>query len=72
MLDRINEIILEQEGEEVTLDSRLKDSGMDSFSYAFFWAYIQDEYPEFTDPYINSIDYDTYTLRDMVNHHENN
>jgi hypothetical protein len=71
MLDRINEIILEQDGKEVSLNSKLIDSEMDSFSYAFFWAYVQDEYPEFTDEYVNVIDYTTFTIKEMVDKHEN-
>lgn len=71
ILDRINEIIKEQQGKALNEENLLTDSEMDSFSYAFFWAYINDEYPEFNNDYVNTINYETYTIKEMINHHEN-
>lgn len=71
MLEFINEIIEDQEGIPVTIESKLIDSEMDSFSYAFFWAYINDKYPEFTAEYVDTIDYSVYTIKEMIDYHEN-
>jgi len=65
-LSQINEFIEEQDGLEILdIDDLLINSEMDSFSYAFFWAYFESEVVELGNEYVNGIDYETYTIRDL-------
>lgn len=70
-IDELNLIIEEQGGNPVDSEKLLADSGMDSFSYAFFWAYTEEKFPMFDVKYVNNIDYSTYKIKDMVEHYEN-
>lgn len=67
ILDTINEIILEENGSVVGIDSYLLDSDMDSFAYAVFWFKVDDEFPNcFDKEYIQKIDYVSYTVKELI------
>lgn len=66
VISKLNEFIAEENGEEITIDSFLLDSDLDSFSYALFWFKVCEEYPHIDNDYWKTIDYVTYEVRELV------
>lgn len=66
IIDVVNIIFL-TENAKVLKDenSLLIDSELDSFGYAILWIELDEEYGCFSIEYIDSIDYETYTLKDL-------
>lgn len=53
------------EAKQMGEDDRLIDAPLDSFGYAMFWVEVSDKYG-LEDDYTNGIDYDTYTVRELI------
>lgn len=71
VLNFINDIICNETpmGENASIlgeEDLLKSSSMDSLGYAMFWLEISQEY-KINEEYTNSIDYETYTVGDLIN-----
>jgi len=66
-LDRINQALLSREAKALSAEDYLLDSDMDSFSYAMFWMELDEAYGIFTLEYIQSIEYATLTMADIIN-----
>jgi len=72
VLDVINEVIREERGKRVTLDSTLLDADLDSFGITMLFVRLDDEYEYFkkaglseNDPF-GEIPYETITIREIV------
>lgn len=73
ILDKINQIIEEEHGREVTEESLLTDCEIDSFGYALLWLGLENDIvktPEdvkiFSREYTDSIDYGVYKVGEIV------
>lgn len=73
ILDKINQIIEEEHGVEVTEESLLTDCDIDSFGYALLWLGLENDIvktPEdvkiFSREYTDSIDYSVYKVCEIV------
>ncbi len=72
ILDRLNEIIIEEKGIRVTMDSLLKDAELDSLGTVIAIAVLESDYPIFKDvpvdaDALSTLDFTTLTIRDLVN-----
>lgn len=73
ILDKINQIIEEEHGKEVTEESLLADCEIDSFGYALLWLGLENDVvktPEdvkvFSKEYTDSIDYSIYRVSEII------
>lgn len=71
VLDRLNEIIVEEKGIPVTMDSMWTDSELDSLGTVITFAILESEYPIFKDmecdaDALSTIDLQTLTIRELV------
>lgn len=55
ILNYINKVIKKERGKEVTEESTIADSELDSFSYALFWLSLENKYGKFYDDEIEKI-----------------
>ena len=65
----INEVIeretpADQSPKNVSEDNLLYESGLDSFGFAMLWVDVSDKYG--FDIKLGKVDYDTYTVKDMI------
>lgn len=60
ILESENAIPLEDE------NSLLTESELDSFGYAVLWIELNEEYECFDVEYVNSINYEEYRLKDLI------
>lgn len=72
ILDRLNEIIVEEKGERVTMNSLWTDSNLDSLGTVITIATLEADYPIFKDVPIDAdalstLDFPNLTIRDLVN-----
>lgn len=68
----VNEILENENAKPLqNLDDLLIDSELDSFGYAILWIELQEKYKCFSVEYVNEIDYEVYTLRDLVERIQN-
>lgn len=72
ILDRLNEIIVEEKGFRVTMNSNFSDADLDSLGTVMTIATLEADYPIFHDVPIDAdalstIDFKTLTIRDLVN-----
>jgi hypothetical protein len=72
ILDRLNEIIVEEKGDRVTMDSMWTDSNLDSLGTVITISMLEYDYPLFHDVPVDadalqSLDFLTLTIRDLVN-----
>jgi acyl carrier protein len=72
ILDRLNEIIVEEKGERVTMDSLWTDSNLDSLGTVITIATLEADYPIFYDvpvdaDALSTLDFQNLTIRDLVN-----
>lgn len=71
VLSIINDIIREEKGTRVTLESSLRDAALDSFGITMLFIALEDEYQYFSkagieeDPF-KMIPYDTITIKEIV------
>jgi len=71
ILDTMNQVIREEKGMRVTINSSLKDANLDSFGYTVLFLELDDKYnifidvPVGEDPYA-TIDWDTITVREVI------
>ncbi|MGG7073191.1 hypothetical protein U5B43_02855 [Campylobacter sp. 9BO] len=66
-LDKVNEIVFCVGGDKVGLDDSLNKAGLDSFAWLEFWLELDEYYPlNFTQEYINSLDYSKTTFGDIA------
>jgi len=62
----INNIIVNERGVALNEEQLLTASNLDSFSYAVFWLTLADEGINMQDKWIDSIDYSTLRVRDVI------
>lgn len=64
----INDILVSENARELEENELLKDSGLDSFGFIVLYITLDAEYNlnKFDNAYATSIDYNTYTLKDML------
>lgn len=79
ILDKINKIIISEDGVELSENDLLISSQMDSFSYTLFWFSFLAEYKIFKEDlederaedkrlndFLNGIDYESYRVKDLI------
>lgn len=71
ILDRLNEIILEEKGTKVSMNSTFADANLDSLGTVITIASLEAEYPIFKDlpidqDALSTIDFQTLTIRELV------
>lgn len=67
ILNYINKVIKKERGKEVTEDSMLADSEIDSFSYAIFWLSLENKYGKFYDDDLDKIPGSKLKIETIVN-----
>lgn len=71
ILDRLNEIIVDEKGVSVGMDSMWTDAELDSLGTLITIATLESEYPIFKnmpdEDALASIDFHTLTIRDLIN-----
>ena len=72
ILDRLNEIIIEEKGLRVTMKSMWSDAELDSLGTVIAIAILESDYPIFKDvpvdaDALSTLDFTTLTIRDLVN-----
>jgi len=71
ILDRLNEIIVDEKGERVTMNSMFSDAQLDSLGTVITIATLEADYPIFKDVPIDAdalstMDFQTLTIRELV------
>ena len=71
ILDRLNEIIVEEKGVRVTMNSLFSDAELDSLGTVITIATLEADYPIFKDipvdaDALSTIDFTTLTIRELV------
>lgn len=72
ILNRLNEIIVEEKGMRVTMNSKWTDTDLDSLGTVITIAVLESDYPLFYDVPVDAdalttLDFETLTIRDLVN-----
>ncbi len=72
ILDRLNEIIIEEKGLRVTMNSMWTDAKLDSLGTVLTIAILEGDYPLFYDEPVDAdalanMNFETLTIRDLVN-----
>ena len=72
ILNRLNEIIVEEKGFRVTMNSMWTDTDLDSLGTVITIAVLESDYPLFYDVPVDAdalltLDFETLTIRDLVN-----
>jgi acyl carrier protein len=71
ILDRLNEIIVDEKGVRVDMNSMWTDAELDSLGTVITIAVLESEYPIFKDipdaDALSTIDFPNLTIRDLVN-----
>jgi len=72
ILDRLNEIIIEEKGLRVNMDNKWIDAELDSLGTVIAISVLEADYPLFYDIPIEadalvSLDFENLTIRDLVN-----
>lgn len=72
-LDFINNILVTENAKAIAEDNLLTDSELDSFGYAVLFITLEADLNLncFEKEYLNSIDYKTYTMKDLLDRIEN-
>lgn len=72
-LDFINDVLVTENAKAIAEDNLLTDSELDSFGYAVLFITLEADLNLncFEKEYLNSIDYKTYTMKDLLNRIEN-
>jgi hypothetical protein len=71
ILETINDVVREEKGKRVDINSTLRDAELDSFGITMLFIQLDDKYQYFTkaglgdDPFSN-IEYDTITIAEIV------
>jgi len=71
ILDRLNEIIVDEKGVRVTMDSMFSDAELDSLGTVITIATLEADYPIFKDvpkdaDALSSMNFQTLTIRELV------
>jgi acyl carrier protein len=67
ILDRLNEIIIEEKGSPVTINSTWMEADLDSLGTLITVATLESEYPFIApDKGLDSIDWPNFTIRELV------
>lgn len=67
IIEKVNEILTSENAKELESEEQLlTQSDLDSFGYAILWIELNEEYGCFDVEYVNSIDYETYRLGDLI------
>ena len=71
IIDYMNNIIREEKGSRITINSSLRDADLDSFGITMLFVALDDEYQYFTkgrysDNPFGEISYDTIMISDIV------
>lgn len=72
-LELINKILIEENAKAIQEDNLLTDSELDSFGYAVLFITLEADLNLncFGKEYLSSIDYKTYTMKDLLDRIEN-
>lgn len=72
-LDFINDVLVTENAKAIAEDNLLTDSELDSFGYAVLFITLEADLNLncFEKEYLNSIDYKTYTMKDLLDRIEN-
>lgn len=72
-LDFINDVLVTENAKAIAEDNLLTDSKLDSFGYAVLFITLEADLNLncFEKEYLNSIDYKTYTMKDLLDRIEN-
>lgn len=70
--DFINNVITREHGKALEENNLITECQIDSFGYALLWLEISQEYKCVTVDYVNTIDYKTYRLADLIDYIERN
>ncbi len=68
----VNKVIEREHGKELEENDLFTECQIDSFGYALLWLEIAQEYKCVTVDYVNTIDYKTYRLIDLIDYIERN
>lgn len=66
VLDQLNKFLKAENGNPVTLDSKWKDSGVDSFGTTMVFCDMDEKYGCFDKEWLNSVDWENLTIQDVV------
>ncbi len=66
LLDEINKILVEEDAKPIKEDDLLTYSELDSFGYTMLFFQIDEQYNCFNSSYVNSIDFNKYTGKDLI------
>mgnify|MGYP000182763278 CR=1 FL=1 len=67
IIEKVNEILVSENAKALEDENQLlTESELDSFGYAILWIELNEEYKCFSVEYVNEIDYETYTLKDLI------
>lgn len=67
VLDVINGIFESENLPNVTCDTRLSESGLDSFGYMIFWMVLQETYGMFISlEEISMLDYESIRMQEII------
>lgn len=71
ILDRLNEIIVDEKGVRVGMDNLFKDAELDSLGTVITIAMLEADYPIFKDvpndaDALSTIDFETLTIRELI------
>ena len=71
--DFINKVLVTENAKAIKEDNLLTDSELDSFGYAVLFITLEADLNLncFEKEYLNSIDYKTYTMKDLLDRIEN-
>lgn len=72
ILDRLNELIVEEKGERVSMDDTWPDTNLDSLGTVITIAILESEYPIFEGlpndaDALQTIDFPNLTIRELIN-----
>ena len=63
----VNKILVTENAKEIQEKDLLINSELDSFGYAILFIELDDKYKCFNKEYLDGIDYNFYTLNDLIN-----
>jgi len=67
LLNEINKILVEEDVKVIKEDDLLISSELDSFGYTMFFFQLDEKFNCFNSSYVNSIDFNVYTGKDLIN-----
>lgn len=66
-IEFINKILVTENAKAIGEDDLLIASELDSFGYAILFIELGEKFNCFDEKYVNTIDYKTYSMKDILN-----